>query len=53
MAAGEQDSDDGSDDGTEAPATEPMNVVDFTAGQVADPTMPQQAIYDYTPQQID
>ena len=30
-----------------------MNVVDFTAGQVADPTMPQQAIYDYTPQQID
>jgi len=37
----------------QAPTTEPMNVVDFTAGQVSDPTMPQQAIYDYTPQQID
>ena len=53
VAAGEQDSDDSDDGSTEAPTTEPMNVVDFTSGQVSDPTMPQQAIYDYTPQQID
>jgi len=50
VEVGEKDSDDGS---TEAPTTEPMNVVDFTSGQISDPTMPQQAIYDYTPQQID
>ena len=30
-----------------------QGIVDFTAGQVADPTMPAQAVYDYTPQQID
>ena len=42
---------------SEDPATTPeggeQGIVDFTAGQVADPTMPAQAIYDYTPQQID
>ena len=49
VAAGEEDSD------TSDPTTQDntMNVVDFTAGQVSDPTMPEQAIYDYTPQQID
>ena len=48
VAAGEEDSD------TSDPTTQDntMNVVDFTAGQIADPTMPEQAIYDYTPQQI-
>ena len=41
---------------SEDPAVTDSNeqgIVDFTAGQVADPTMPAQAIYDYTPQQID
>ena len=49
LKAGEKESED--------PATKPEGneegIVDFTAGQVADPTMPAQAVYDYTPQQID
>ena len=52
VAAGEQDSDTGNQNQTTTQQGNEMNVVDFTAGQVADPTMPQQAIYDYTPQQI-
>ena len=48
LKAGEKESED--------PAVTDSNeqgIVDFTAGQVADPTMPAQAVYDYTPQQID
>ena len=49
LKAGEKESED--------PATKPEGneegIVDFTSKQIADPTMPAQAIYDYTPQQVD
>jgi len=51
LQAGEQESEDPAT--TEPTVGNEQGIVDFTAGQVADPTMPAQAIYDYTPQQID
>ena len=51
LQAGEQESEDPAT--TEPTVGNEQGIVDFTAGQVADPTMPAQAVYDYTPQQID